>query len=190
MSTDNIERREYFRVSDNAIVSLEKITSDKSLTDLKTKNSTFILGSEISALDFENQTLFNNIKRKHSDIAHYLEVINKKIDLISNHLLESSINDQEQEEIEIDLSASGIAVTTTDSYSEQDKVMIKLLLLPEKKGIICIGEIIRIKTTNQSTTLCIDFTEIAELDKELIIKHTINKQLEQARSKKDQQDLL
>lgn len=183
MSNKDAERREYFRIDDLAIVSLQKIDGKQSLGELKSKHSSFLLGSTINAIEIENQNLLNNIKRSSPDIARYLESINKKIDLISNHLLESSIESSHQVETAIDLSASGIGVKISGDHSAQDIVMIKLLLLPEKKGIICIGEIKRIKTDNDETILCIDFKEITEADRELIIKHTISKQLQQARKK-------
>ena len=41
MSTDNTERREYFRVTDYAIVNLDRLSSNESLADLK--NLTVIL---------------------------------------------------------------------------------------------------------------------------------------------------
>lgn len=188
MSNNESERREYFRIKDLVKISLQKINDKETIDKLRQSHSSFLLGSAITAVEVENQTLFNNIKRNNPDIAQYLEAINKKIELISDHLLESSNENVNQIEMEVNLSASGIAIETNDAYSEQDVVAINLLLLPERKGIICTGIIKRILNENNTTTLCIDFDDIIESDRELIIKHTISKQLEQARKKNDLYD--
>ncbi|MDH5424397.1 MAG: PilZ domain-containing protein [Gammaproteobacteria bacterium] len=183
MSSSETDQRKFFRIKDNVQISIETLAYGKKLSDLKADQTSFLLGSAISALDLEAQMLLNRIKRNTADIASYFEIINKKIDLISTHIIETSPQSSNQLVTEIDLSASGIAIKTNNSFSEQDLVMIKLLLLPEMKGIICTGRVIRIKQEDSTKTLCIDFVEISEADREIIIKHTISKQLEEARFK-------
>lgn len=184
MSNIETDRRKFFRIKDNVEISIEKLALNEKLSDIKINQTSFILSSAISALDIESQTLFNKVKRNTPDIANYLEIINKKIDLISSYILDTSPQNSNQVCTEIDLSASGISVETNDTFFEQDLVMIKFLLLPEKKGIICTGRVIRIKQRNNSNTLSINFEEITESDREIIIKHTISKQLQEARYKR------
>lgn len=188
MDNNDKERREYFRIKDLAMVSLVATTEQQTLNEIKDQHSAFLLGSAINALDLENQTVFNSIKRNSPDIAQYFEAINKKFELISNHLLESAEKDNALEEINIDLSGSGIAIQTNKNHSEGDRVIIKLLLLPERKGIICIGRIARVKSNNNQNTLCIDFDNIEDSDRELIVKHTISIQLKEARRNNDLYD--
>ena len=188
MNNNDAERREYFRIKDLVKISLQKIDDKGTIDKLRQSHSSFLLGSAINAIEIENQTLFNAIKRNNSGVAQYLEAINKKIELISNHLLESSSDNVNQIEMEVNLSASGIAIETNDAYSEGEVVAINLLLLPERKGIICTGIIKRILNENNMKTLCIDFDDIIESDRELIIKHTISRQLEQARKNNDLYD--
>ena len=81
------------------------------------------------------------------------------------------------------MSASGIAFTTSEDLQQDDRVQIKLVLLPELAGVLCIGQVKRIENTGNQYTLHIDFTEISEANQELIIKHNMSLQLEQARAK-------
>lgn len=177
------ERREYFRIKDNVEISLSKITDTLKLDDILNKPSSFLLGSAINALDLDHHAVLSKIKRSDPDIALYLDTINKKINLIADNIIDNTPDMKELIHTEIDISASGIAINSNDPFSENDFVLIKLLLLPEKKGILCTGCIKRIKVNNNNTELCIDFAQITEPDRELIIKHTIAKQLEQARDK-------
>ena len=188
MNDSSSERREYFRINDQAIVTLKKIQPDQSLKSLKSEHSSFLLSSAISTLDMEHQAVISKIKRSNPDIALYLDVINKKISLVANHIMENSLDVSGQSQTEIDLSAAGIAIESTGGFAENDTVEIKLILLPEKTGILSIGRIMRVKQKNNTNILCIDFEQISEPDRELIIKHTMVKQLEQARAKNHDYD--
>ena len=183
MPSDPKERREYFRIEDQAYVVVEKISSEQTLKILLKEHSSFLIGSSISALDLEHKPVFTKIKRMSPEIAIYLEAINKKIDLITNHLIETSTEFNNQNKLDIDLSASGIALKNINGFKKDDLVLIKLFLLPEKSGLICTGKVIRVDKSNNKYDLCIDFKEILESDREIIIKHTITKQLSQAREK-------
>jgi len=183
MDENKTERREYFRIDDLAKFSLKKISDKDTLETLSKKNVTFLLGSSIATLDLDHQTVISKIKRTDPDIALYLDVINHKINLISNYILENDSEISRQTETNINLSASGIAVETEDKFTQNDLVEIKLALLPELIGILCIGRIKRVENRSSTTIVHIDFTDISDADQEIIIKHNMTKQLEQARAK-------
>lgn len=177
------ERREYFRIDDKAIYTVSKLPSDSNLKSLSESNASFLLGSSISRIDMDHQAIFSKIKRSSPDVAIYLDAINQKIQLVSNHLLNSDPEIKTQTPSEINLSASGIAFKSNENLQLEDMVQIKLVLLPELAGVLCIGQVKRIEKSANQNTLHIDFTEISEADQELIIKHNMALQLEQARAK-------
>jgi len=177
------ERREYFRIDDKAIYTVSKLGSGNNLKSLCETNASFLLGSSISRIDMDHQAIFSKIKRTSPDVAVYLDGINQKIQLVSNHLLNSDPEIKNLEPSEINLSASGIAIKTSKSLLQDDMVQIKLVLLPELAGVLCIGQVKRIENPGNDNILHIDFTEISEADQELIIKHNMTLQLEQARAK-------
>ena len=183
MDDHKTERREYFRVDDIAKFSLKKISESDSLESLSKKNSSFLLGSSIATLDMDHQAVIGKIKRTDPDTALYLDVINKKINLISNYVLENDPELAKQQPTNINLSASGIAVESTVEFSQNELIEVKLLLLPELIGILCIGCVKRIEKPSNSSVIHIDFTEISESDQEIIIKHNMTRQLELARAK-------
>jgi len=185
MDDQKTERREYFRIDDFAKFTLEKITDNDTLDSLSKQNTSFLLGSLIATLDMDHQTVISKIKRTNPDIATYLDVINHKINLISNYILENDPAISNQQTTNINLSASGIAVESASEFNEEDLIAVKLVLLPELIGILCIGCVKRIEKKPTSTIIHIDFTDISDADQEIIIKHNMTKQLEQARAKND-----
>jgi len=188
MDNHSEERREYFRIDDKAIYNVSKLPAGSSLKTLSENNSSFLLGSSISRIDMDHQAIFSKIKRSSPDVAIYLDAINQKIQLVSNYLLN---NDPEIKNLiasDINLSASGIAFKSIENLQLHDMVQIKLVLLPELAGVLCIGQVKRIENSARENTLHIDFTEISEADQELIIKHNMALQLEQARAKNHDYD--
>lgn len=181
---DTQERRNFFRIDDEAIIRLQKtsIENYNNAEQILKDNalSSFLLGSSFAALELDYQTVINKVKRSMPDVNLYLELINKKIDLISQHLLNADpIMDKPASPI--NLSASGISIITADDYQIDDLVEIKLVLLPKRLGIMAFGRVARIENQDEGTFISIDFEHIKESDQELIVKHTLNKQLQEAR---------
>lgn len=183
MDKNSQERREYFRINDKAIFTVKKIDNSSSLESLSDSNSSFLLGSSMARLDMEHQTVLSKVKRGNPDIAIYLDMINQKINLITKHILSNDPEISNQQPSDINLSASGIAIQTRESFVENDKVQVKLVLIPEMTGILCIGQVTRTEHKSDLITVHIDFTEINETDQEIIIKHNLAQQLEQARNR-------
>ena len=181
---DTQERRTFFRIDDKAIIRLQKtnIENYNNAEQILKDNalSSFLLGSSFAALELDYQTVINKVKRSMPDVNLYLELINKKIDLISQHLLNADpIMDTPA--TPINLSASGISINTADEYQIDDLVEIKLILLPKRLGIMAFGRVARIEKQGNGILISIDFEHIRESDQELIVKHTLNKQLQEAR---------
>lgn len=186
MNTTN-ERREYFRIEDKAIVHLEKISADKfnNAEQILKEHalSAFLLGSSFAALDLDYQAVMAKVKRSAPDINLYLELINKKLDLITEHLLASDPI-MKSNASDVNLSASGLSIITDETFEVDDYIQIKLILEPKKVGVLAFGRVIRSDSENGKYHVSIDFEHIRESDQELIIKHTLNKQLEDARAHK------
>lgn len=187
MNNKTDERRTFFRIEDKAIVKLTKLDAkayENAYKNLKTQSvDNFTLGSALAALEQDYQTVFSKIKRNHPEITLYLELLNKKIELISEYILKSDPLIENTEPTDVNISASGIAIQNTDNLAVNDLIEIKLVLLPHKTAITAYGIVTRIKQHNDTGILCIDFEHIKESDQELIIKHNMNKQLEEARTK-------
>jgi len=189
-SNTNDERREFFRIDDEIYLEVHVINNDEYdkapefLANLE--NDSFSLSADFATLNNNIHPILNNIKQTHPDIAQYLEIINKKIDSLGEHLLQTAINYDENKRITANLSASGIMFETKNSLNKDDLVKIEIVLFPEKIGVLVFGKVVKSTAKNDGIrNISIEFAHIRNEDQELMIKHNLNKQMEDIREKND-----
>ena len=177
------ERRDFFRIDDEVYLLVNTITEEEYNAAPETlkniHNESFSLSADFATLNNKTNPLLNNIKQLHPDIGDYLEVLNTKIDSLSQHILLENSNYNEDNLINTNISASGIQFKTEDNYKPQQTVKLELVLLPEKIGVLIFGRVIDIKDKHVS----IEFEFLRPEDQELMIKHNLNKQMLELREK-------
>jgi len=186
ISTD--ERREFFRIEDDVYLELETISAEEYnsaeevLANLH--NDSFSLSADFATLNNNLHPVLNNIKQLHPDIAQYLELLNNKIDSLGELLLHKSSAYDENKRINANFSASGIKFESEAAHNEGDLIRLELVLFPEKIGVLVFGKIIKTtQSTEQKQIVSIEFEHIRTEDRELMIKHNLNKQMTDLREK-------
>ena len=194
IDNDKDERRGFFRIDDEVHLEYEVVNEDeynnaKNILD-EVHESTFSLSANFATLNHDNNYLLNNIRRNSPEIAQYLDLLNQKIDGLSQHLLETSTPSDENNLVVVNISASGIAFNTKENLNKNQAIKLRFVLLPEKVGIQVYGRIIDCKQDAENTGfLCsIDFEHIRNDDTELMIKHNLNKQMMDLRKKSESEE--
>jgi len=185
IKTNENERRDFFRINDEVFIKLKAITEDEYKAAPETlnnlHNSSFSLSADFATLNNNIHPILNNIKQLHPDIGEYLDVLNSKIDSLSQHILYDNTSYDKNQAITANLSASGIQFKTDQPLKIQQAVKLELVLLPEKIGVLIFGRVIKFKENNIS----IEFEYLRPEDQELMIKHNLNKQMAELREKND-----
>jgi len=189
-SNTSDERREFFRIDDDVYLDATVINEEEFanapdfLANLH--NDSFSLSADFATLNNNIHPILNNIKQSHPDIAQYLEILNKKIDSLGEHLLETAINYDENKRITANLSASGVMFETKNSFNKGDLVKLEVVLFPEKIGVLIFGKVVKATEKDDGVrNISIEFAHIRNEDQELMIKHNLNKQMEDIREKND-----
>ena len=179
------ERRDFFRIDDEIYLDFESISEDEftaaPVTLENLHNSSFSLSANFATLNNNVHPILNNIKQLHPDIGEYLEVINSKIDSLSQHILYESSTFDQNKVISANISASGIQFKCDSVFEINQAVKLELVLLPEKIGILIFGRVIK----SEKDYLAIKFEFLRPEDQELMIKHNLNKQMSELREKND-----
>lgn len=191
IKTNDQERREYFRINDQIYLEYECISAEEHqrapelLAELE--NSSFTLSADFATLNNSIHPLLSNIKQSHPDIGEYLDFLNQKIDQVNQLMLEKETNFDESKVITANLSASGISFPCDKHFEKSQPIKLELVLLPEKVGILIFGHIVATKEnkSGDENLLCIHFDHIRPEDRELMIKHNLNKQMSDIREKND-----
>ncbi len=184
MQTDNEagERRRFFRIDDKICLEYTILSDDefKAAPEMLAQNklSAFSLSAEFATLNNSFHPMLNSIKHSSPEIGQYLELLNNKIDALSQQLLTDELPCSESDMYQANLSASGIAFNCSENLAIGSKLKLKIILLPEKIGILVFGTV-KNCTPNQDSTyhIGVDFEHISYEDQELMIKHNLNKQM-------------
>jgi len=188
------ERRDFFRIDDEVHLEYEAVHEDEYNNAKQILNevheSTFALSANFATLNHDNNFLLNNIRRNSPEISQYLDLLNQKIDALSQHLLENSTASSEDNLVTVNISASGIAFNTSDKLEKNQAIKLRIVLLPEKVGIQAYGRIIDCKpdAENKGFLSSVDFEHIRNDDTELMIKHNINKQMIELRKRSEDEE--
>lgn len=190
MARDDDERRRYFRIKDEAYLEyrlLEEKDYKQAVSENEQRDSSaFTLSAAFASLNNEISPVMNSLRQSNPDIAQYLEFLNNKIDALGTQLLEQQVSIEDHTRT-IDLSASGIAFSADFEFQEKQPIEIKLVLLPEKVGVICYGRAMHKQGKDSEGELIgIDFEHIRDDDRELIIKHNLNRQMQELRERNEQ----
>ncbi len=190
----NKERRRFFRINDDICLEYDLVSEEEynnAPAELEAMQHTaFSMSAEFATLNNEFHPLLNNIKQNSPDVAQYLELLNQKIDALSQHLLEVQIG-IEDTKMPANISASGIAFRTKTTMNPGQPLRLRIVLFPEKIGIMVFGRVMHCDKEHDSHDehlVTIDFEHLRYEDQELMIKHNINKQILELRQRSESKD--
>ncbi len=182
--TNDEERRNFFRINDEVYIEYKSISDTEYANAPDTLNnledSTFSLSADFASLNNKFHPMLNTIKQQYPDIGDFLDIINKKIDSLSQHVLYEKTDHAHKKSVMANLSASGIQFESKKKFTLRQPIRLELILLPEKIGLLIFGRVVEIK----ENFISIEFEHLRTEDQELMIKHNLNKQMMELREQK------
>ena len=186
------ERRRFFRIDDEVCLEYELISEQEysnAPQELEqVQDSPFGLSADFASLNYEYNPILNSIRSAHPEVAQYFDFLNRKLDALSQRMLEEEVPCENSTRQLVNISASGIAFRSSESLDENQPLRIRLVLLPEKIGIMVFGRVRHNHREEENKELIsIDFEHIRYDDRELMIKHNLNKQMQELRQRSEDQ---
>lgn len=174
-----VNRRQYFRVIDKVSIEIAKIDEHHLAAEQFELLPEFGLISEFQLLDVESKHLLRALTDKDKNLGQYLKILNKKLDALArvislNHQVVPSESIQE-----VNLSEGGISLSSKHVFLKNDKVGIKLVLLPNYSGLLIEGRVLSCKKDGEAYSLHIEFLDISEAHQQLIARHIMRIQSQQ-----------
>lgn len=188
------EKRRYFRVSDTINLLYRAIDEDQ--VEGQSRVSHDVLGSCSlrAAMDMLNQeaaALAPRLDRRDPEMFDYLKILDSKINLIVQSLNPQHDEFSEQDKREVSLSAAGVAFNNDQAIPVGTLLELRMLLTSCLAVIIVIGRVVHCNdiapdSSQQPFEIGVDYVNIKEEDRELLIKHVIKKQMQQLRDRNAQ----
>lgn len=181
------ERRHYYRISDRALIKYRVISDDAVNDERRFIFVNEIRGANIHAalmgIDLQLQELLQSIRLENKPLAEAIELLNRKLTLLERvTALESSQNDsidhREHQPTEVNLSGGGMGLYSDTPLTINAHLAIDLVLLPTHHPMRIIGRVVDCHKADQLAkfSIAIEFVEIREQDRDILVQHIVKKQ--------------
>ncbi len=178
------EKRRYYRIEDMASLatqSIDKAELDDRLEDFWTNEHAFSIRNNYNFQIEQHIADRHKIESKTPELGRYLAVLEKQIDRLTDKLITDE-NDQAMTEKSVNLSAQGIAYCDDKPPEQDELVELKLKLLPSGLRLVIIARVVLVENANDPDEgkhrITLDFENLHEADREILIKHVLGIQME------------
>ncbi|MCM2679937.1 PilZ domain-containing protein [Echinimonas agarilytica] len=182
-----MDNNEYFSVNYQCSVNVQRLTESESVPDEVTFASEipapFLVSSEAAHIDSAALRSLRNIGEYSQDLAEYLKMQSRKIDVIMGYVL--SLQDDASERFQTtSISGSAITYTSTKALNVGDHARLKIFLPEESVAIYAYAQVKAVEMQNDLYTISLDLIRMRETDQEHLIRATLHIQTRQLKERK------
>ncbi len=186
------DRRGFFRIDDEVSLFYKKI-DEKRVTEPHQVSDNILNSCSLStALEMvaqDSALLLHRLEKNQPDVADYLRLLDAKIDLIGQAVMMQCFQVKENDTRNVNVSATGIAFNCEEALKAGDHLEIKMLLISSMAVIVTYGRVVycksgQAKDSQHPYIVGIDFINMKDEDREMLIKYVVKKQLQQIRDRK------
>ncbi|TVP91684.1 MAG: PilZ domain-containing protein [Pseudomonadaceae bacterium] len=189
MSTDDevIDQRDFFRISDELALEYRRLDSlDELKQAFHRQAPMFDLLTDLHVLEYESQHLLRQISERDRALAHYLKVVNKRIDLVGQALA-MQLTDDLGTPVAVTISEGGMSFTADEALELGQLLALRLVLLPSPLCMLLAGKVIRCDPVAGSSTtwsIAVGFEHLADAQRQMLARHILQKQAQEIRAAK------
>ncbi|GAB6067109.1 hypothetical protein JCM13664_04270 [Methylothermus subterraneus] len=182
------ERRRYFRIEDEIVLVYRTIPPEE-VPDPERFPSQFVdrfaLTSTLEYLSRESQVPLRLIQRDYPEVAKYLEVLERKLNVLAQALMISTNPLTDQPTHKVNLSASGIAFDAEQFLAAGQVLELKMIVPPALVGILTFGRVVYCcEQESGRYRIGVDFLALRDQDREFLIRHVVKRQLARLREQR------
>ena len=179
----NEERRRYYRIDEELLLRIDPIEAqdiDARLEDFWANEHAFSIRNNYNYQIEQHIADRHKIETKMPELARYLAVLEKQIDRITELLIGD--DDETMQRKATNLSAQGISYYCAQAPVQDELVELRLKLLPSGLRLVIIARVVKIESESGHDQgghkVSLDFENLHEADREILIKHIHGKQME------------
>ncbi|MDH3218088.1 MAG: PilZ domain-containing protein [Gammaproteobacteria bacterium] len=178
------ERRRYFRIDDDVLLTFSSIDAaelDARLENFWSNEHEYSIRNNYNFRIEQHIADRHKIQAKMPELARYLSVLEKQIDLITDKLIADD-DEKSMTRMRSNLSAQGISFVSDQNPQNDEMVELKLKLLPSGLRLVIIARVVLVEQepgqVPGQTRISLDFEHLHEADREILVKHIHGKQME------------
>jgi len=186
------DRRRFFRIDDAVNLYYRIVDEQTVVAASNTSDDVLSSCSLITALDVlgqESRAVMYRIEKKDSEVAEYLKLMDSKINLVAQALLQQGNDMSESTVCNTNLSASGLAIEVDSEIEKGKFIEVKLFLSSCVSVILLYGKVVYCKQNSETDSsnyqIGVDYINLKDDDREILIKHIVKRQMQQIRENKE-----
>ncbi len=196
MSEFNSDRREFFRINDTIYVQFSLLNDDEAEHLANTIHDSVNSDDsqekqQIASIQSSLTHLLDQINQSDREVARALRFLDEKINLIAHSVQRLHNRNDSSVSVDANLSAGGIAFLSANKYDAKSTVDIHIELYPSGTRLHALANVVacnKIYDAPKETPyhLRLVFSHMSELDRNLLVRHTLSRQAEELRIKSAQ----
>lgn len=183
---------QYFQIEHAISVNLEPVEEanlPKDDSDIdKIIPPLFLLANEVNILEQTALRPLRQLGDVAEDLAQYLKLQSRKIDLILSHILASE-NQQEDQLETHSFGGSGFVLHTNDQYQANAFYRCKLFLADEAAAVFCFAQVVDSQAGEGNFKTRFIFSHIREQDQELMVRASLHAQAKVLKKKQTKKNI-
>lgn len=188
-SGDSENRRDFFRVTDQAYFSLEPLDEQgpeaQPLDATRRAIPAFSLArqlmAELASLDKDFHRILASINDRETPLAPAVRILNRKLAVLSQSNLVTHCHLDERDIQQISLSQGGMAARTADDWPLGSAVRIQLILLPDYLVLSTNARVLTSDAALDGFVTRFEFQDMSAEDQDLLSRHILRVQQWQLR---------
>jgi uncharacterized protein YdhG (YjbR/CyaY superfamily) len=185
------DRREFFRINDTVVVDYKLVAKENVATIARhiaqsTSDDEGNDKAQLRSIQNAFSHLLDQINQEDREIARALRMLDEKINLISQSIQKHNNPINPEDVTEANLSGGGIAFMVESPVEIRGYVELHMQLLPTANTIHALATVISCErllgaSPEKPFHLRMAFTHMDDQDRNLLVKHTLNRQAEMLR---------
>lgn len=186
------ERRQSFRIEDSVYLDYRPIAAD---AGPESSNDSEIAGvcrglMQLRELSIQAGHALAAIRKQHSEVAHYLSILDRKIETLAQMTGALGMGRDIQPTTRVNLGSGGMAFAAAEPLEKGQRLALKMVLFPSHLCLQITARVVYCQSSDSDGAgywSGLEFDPLPEHEQDALIRHLLEKQSAQLRQERDQE---